>query len=200
MRRLLAAVLLLLVACARQDAPEENFARWLSLSPERAAAFSRFEALLTREGVADVVSVRELWLTDQLAPRCVEEPFTMPPEHLWPNIIPTLRFIRDHVEPAIGELLVASAYRDATFNACVRGASQSAHLAFYALDLVPRNPFVGRGQLIGALCSVHAREGPGAGIGLGVYRARRFHIDARSYRGWGDDHRSGSFPCAAERV
>lgn len=200
-RRLICAALaaLALNGCVPLAPPSgpRAFAAWLAADPERTAAYQRFEALLTREGVADVVPMRELWLTDRIRAECVDEPFTAPPEAMWPHIVPALRFIRDYVEPAVGAVTVASGYRDEAFNACVHGASQSAHRGFYALDLVPLDWRVSRAKLIERLCPIHAREGARFGIGLGIYRARRFHIDAHGYRGWGEDFRRATFPCDA---
>lgn len=155
--------------------------------------------MLAEEGVADVLPAHELWLVDQIRPACVVEPFVAPPETQWPNIVPTLRFIRDLVEPAIGDVRVVSGYRDETFNACIRGASRSAHRSYFAIDLVPLNESISRADLIRLLCPIHETAGRRERIGLGIYSARRFHIDARSYRGWGDDHRSATFPCVTER-
>lgn len=197
MRGLVVAIGLLLASCVAPSTPsdEATFQRWLASTPDRVAAFARFEGLLEREGVADVLPNRELWLSDRLAPECVVEPFTMPPEELWPNIIPALRFIREYVEPAVGDVGVASGYRDPAFNACVEGASRSAHLQYHALDLVPLDRAMTRERLITILCPIHAREGRPRHIGMGIYNARRFHIDARSYRGWGADFHGGTFPC-----
>lgn len=74
--------------------------------------------MLQNEGVADVVPNHELWVVDRLAPECVTSSFVIPPERTWPSIVPALRYIRDQVEPAIGEARVASGYRDEVFNAC----------------------------------------------------------------------------------
>jgi hypothetical protein len=155
--------------------------------------------MLMEEGVADVIPAHELWLVDQIRPECSSEPFVQPPDDQWRNIVPTLRFIRDHVKPAIGEVRVTSGYRDDAFNTCIRGASRSAHRAYYALDLVPLDESVGRTELIALLCPIHESEGARAGVGLGIYSGRRFHIDARGYRGWGHDHHSVTFPCVTER-
>lgn len=193
--RLLIVTALLLLTCPSQAATDGAFERWLAADAARAPAFARFEALLAREGVADVLPTKELWLTDRIAPECVVEPFTMPPEALWPNVVPALRYIRDYVEPAIGEVEVASAYRDPAFNDCIQGAARSAHRGFHALDLTPRDPGVTRERLIEALCPIHSRDGSRLAIGMGIYSARRFHIDAVRYRGWGADHRSATFPC-----
>ncbi|MGD9980064.1 MAG: D-Ala-D-Ala carboxypeptidase family metallohydrolase [Hyphomonadaceae bacterium] len=161
------------------------------------AALERFESMLAREGVADVLPVRELWFTDRIEQQCVAEPFVIPPEDMWRHIVPALRYIRDYVAPAIGPVTTASGYRDPEFNACVDGASRSAHRGFYALDLLPRDQRITRERLIEILCPIHAREGRRYNVGLGIYPARRFHFDTRCYRGWGHDHRGASFPCRA---
>jgi Peptidase M15 len=199
LRRIVVAVALamLVASCTPATPPtsEAAFQQWLAADVARAPAFRRFEAMLVRESVDDVVPSRNLWLTDRLAPECVVEPFAIPPEEEWPNVVPALRFIRDHVKPAIGEVTVASGYRDPEFNKCVGGAPRSAHRGFYALDLLPAHRAIGRKELIAILCPLHAREGRANHIGMGIYRARRFHIDALRYRGWGEDFHAATFPC-----
>jgi hypothetical protein len=59
------------------------------------------------------------------------------------------------------------------------------------------NPAVIRATLSEKLCPLHAHNARRARIGLGIHRARRFHIDAHGFRGWGDDRRGGSIPCPA---
>jgi hypothetical protein len=151
--------------------------------------------MLRNEGVADVLPAYDLWMVDRLEARCIRAPFVEPPDEAWPHIVATLRFIRDYVEPALGDVRVVSAFRDEAFNTCVGGAPASAHRTFQAVDLVPVDPAITREQLIGALCALHAREGARFGVGLGIYTARRFHVDTRSYRGWGADHHAATFPC-----
>lgn len=201
MRRWHAALaVLMFTACTSLTTPPSNettFERWRLADSARTEAFVRFNAMLEREGVSDVVPSHELWLVDRLSPECVVEPFTTPPEEVWTHVVPALRFIRDHVEPAIGDVRVVSGYRDEAFNACIRGAPRSAHRGFHALDLVPVDRGVSRADLIKALCPIHAREGVEADIGMGVYSGQRFHIDARGFRGWGVDYRRATFPCDA---
>ncbi|HET7463617.1 MAG TPA: D-Ala-D-Ala carboxypeptidase family metallohydrolase [Longimicrobium sp.] len=176
-------------------ATEAEFRRWSNEAPGRTEAFARFEAMLSAAGVGDVVPAYDLWIADRVMPKCLVEPFVAPPDGEWPNIVPALRFIRDHVEPAIGEVRVVSAYRDPAFNACVGGAPASAHQEYQAIDLLPVDRAITRERLISTLCAIHRQEGARAGIGLGIYRGLRFHVDARSYRGWGADRRGVSFPC-----
>lgn len=187
------------VATRSPVATEAEFRRWSSEEPARAESFARFEAMLRAAGVRGVVPPYDLWIADRSRPKCLVEAFVAPPDKDWPNIVPALRFIRDHVEPAIGDVRVVSAYRDPAFNACVGGAPASAHTEFHAVDLLPVDRAVTRDRLISTLCAIHQREGARAGIGLGIYGGRRFHIDARSYRGWGADYHSASFPCRAKR-
>lgn len=196
-RVVLIAAALLIASCSSPPEPQDGFETWVNAAPQRAADFERFEAMLRREGVDGVVPNRELWLTDRITQECVVEPFTMPPEALWPRIVPALRFIRDYVKPAIGEVTVASSYRDDAFNSCVRGAARSAHRGYYALDLVPLDRAMTRERLIEKLCPIHSSEGARLAIGLGIYSARRFHIDARGYRGWGPNFHRETFPCDA---
>ena len=199
MRCAVAALLaLMLASCETPVGPvatEQEFSHWVAEDAGRAERFARFAAALRSEGVADVVPAYDLWMMDRLRRRCMRALFIEPPEESWANIVATLRFIRDHVEPAVGEVRVVSAYRDEAFNVCVGGAPASAHRGFYAVDLIPMDRRITRATLIGRLCSIHAREGPGHRVGLGIYRARRFHIDTRRYRGWGHDFRGASFPC-----
>lgn len=195
-RRYAASFLILLMASCGPPAPTQDaFVDWLAAEDGRAQAFARFERMLEREGVSDVVPNRELWMVDRIILRCATQPFSMPPEEMWPQIVPTLRYLRDHVEPAIGDVTVVSSYRDDAFNACVQGATRSAHRSYQALDLEPADHGVNRAELISALCPVHRRFGPRQHIGFGIYDGVRFHVDARSYRGWGADRKGASFPC-----
>ena len=194
------AAALLLGACADWFAApnsEAAFRRWLAADASRADSFARFEAALQQSGVAGVVPDYQLWRVDRVDPRCASGAFQTPPEAQWANIVATLRILRDEVAPALGSLEVVSAYRDAAFNACVGGAQRSAHLSFEALDLMPVDRAVTRERLIATLCPIHAREGAHLNMGLGIYDGRRFHVDARRFRGWGLDHHATTFPCVA---
>lgn len=195
------AMLLVLCAamaasCAKVDS-RAAFERWLAADAVRAESFARFEAGLQQEGVAGVVPTYELWRVDQLTEGCTKAGFLAPPEEDWANIVATLRILRDEVVPAVGPLEVVSGYRDGDFNACVRGASRSAHMSFHALDVVPVDRAVSRERLMAALCPIHARKGARLRMGLGIYDGRRFHVDATGYRGWGVDFRRTTFPCDA---
>jgi hypothetical protein len=194
MRRLVVFICLVgLLSPARAE--QDAFQSWLAQEPARAETFSRFQAALAAEGVSGVVADRQLWMVDQLNPRCARTRFAAPPAALWPAMFATLRLLRDHVAPAVGPVDIVSAWRSEAFNTCLGGAVRSAHRDFIALDLVPLDPAITRADLIARLCAVHRAEGRAARFGLGIYSGRRFHIDTRSFRGWGADHRAASFPC-----
>jgi hypothetical protein len=171
------------------------FQFWVAFKPARASEVNAFSSFLTGQGVGGVFPVHQLLRSESSWRRCSGEPFVMPPRAAWPNIVATLEFIRDHVVPETGRLEVVSGYRTPEANACAGGASQSAHVGFWALDMVPASR-IDRDQMIARLCAVHARQGPRANVGLGFYGGMRFHIDTRRFRRWGADRSGTSSPCA----
>jgi len=165
-----------------------------------AGAVAALERFLVAEGVDGVVETWELvrpasdWHACRGAP-AVE----VPPQDLWPNIVPTLAFVRDHVKPAIGDVEVVSAFRNAHLNACVGGAPRSAHRLYYALDLAPRDP-VTREALIARICALQEAHGAAYNLGLGFYAETRFHIDSLKLRRWGPGNTSATSPCGPLRA
>lgn len=195
-----AAVLLLLRAQPSLDPvraanDDDLFAAW------RAGAVGSevgaIEAYLAQEGVGEVLPLAAILRSDARWRTCPgAQPFAVPPRPQWAAIVPTLRYVRDHVVPAVGPVRVVSGYRDAVANVCFKGAKASRHLRFAALDLVPVRP-LDRAELIAALCPLHARTGESGRVGLGIYAITRFHIDTAGYRRWGADYRGTSSPCLA---
>lgn len=58
----------------------------------------------------------------------------LPPESLWPNIIPTL-IVLDAIRERIGEsITILSTYRSPRYNAAVGGEPASFHMRFMAVD------------------------------------------------------------------
>lgn len=174
------------------------FEQWLDREPARRASFAAFEAFLAANEVGDVVPAFELWRTATSAERCGADAFVVPERAHWDNVVPTLRFVRDFVEPTIGQVEVASAYRNEQLNACAGGSPGSAHRRYYALDLVPLDSAVTREALIHDLCRVHANAGAAHHVGLGFYTRTRFHVDTMRFRRWGADGRAASSPCLVE--
>lgn len=154
------------------------------------------EAYLDREGVGDVLPLGDILRSDARWRHCPNaQPFSVPPRTMWPAIVPTLRYIRDEVVPAVGPVRVVSGYRDPAANGCFKGAKASRHLRFAALDLMPQRPLK-REDLIATLCPLHGRNGARFAVGLGIYKVTRFHIDTAGYRRWGADYRGATSPCA----
>jgi hypothetical protein len=186
-----AVAALLLGSCARTET--KLYDQWLQQSEHRAAQ-DALAAYLSGQGVGNVIPLRQLLRSDTQWRKCGAEPFAVPPDALWPHIVPTLKLIRDEVVPIIGPVEAQSVFRGPAINRCIKGASRSFHLRFHAIDMRPVKS-VPRGQLILRLCKLHAEKGKSLSMGLGIYRGTRFHIDTAGYRKWGQDHRAASSPC-----
>jgi hypothetical protein len=175
---------------------EAEYRAWLAASPGTRASVLSFESWQQAAGVYGVLPTWQVIRTASMWRVCNGPPFEVPPPHHWPGMARTLRYIRDHVRPALGEVEAVSGYRNEALNICAQGAPTSAHRDFVALDLVPKQP-VERAQLFRILCRMHAQSGRASGVGLGFYAFQRFHIDTRSFRRWGSaGPRGNESPCA----
>jgi len=172
-----------------------DYLAWLARSPASVPAVIAFRERLAAERVADVVPVWQLIRTSSSWRQCAAQPFEVAPADKWANIVATLKFVRDEVEPAIGEVEAVSAYRNESLNACSAGAPKSAHRFFFALDLTPVSADVTREGMIRGVCAAHARSGPAHATGLGFYSGLRFHVDSSGFRKWGPDGRGATSPC-----
>ena len=206
MLRFLAAALLptaLLPAAAplhAQELPEgqgqAEYDAWLASGPGVRGSVLSFESWQRAAGVGGVLPTMQIVRTASMWRVCSGPPFEIPPPQHWPGMARTLRFIRDHVRPAIGPVEAVSGYRNAVLNECARGAPGSAHRDYFALDLIPLTP-ISRLDLMRRLCAVHSAHGPASGVGLGFYSFLRFHVDTRSFRRWGSAGPAGNeSPCA----
>jgi len=171
-----------------QDEP--GYRNWYLAAPWHAASVKSFNDYLTTYGVGGVVPTWELLRTASDWQKCGAQPFEVPPPEEWPNVIQTLRYIRDKVIPTVGPVEPVSVYRNPSLNQCAAGAPESAHRFMQAVDLVPLRPIT-RDALIQQLCAVHARSGEPYGVGLGFYVGLRFHIDSRKFRTWGINDEGG---------
>jgi hypothetical protein len=194
---LAAAASLMPAASAEQVAEGQDHAdylAWLARSPDARAKVLAFRDFLERKNVADVVPTWQLVRTASMWRTCDGPRFEVAPFEEWQHIATTLKFVKNHVEPAIGPVQAVSGYRNESLNDCSGGARQSAHRHFYALDLVPER-VVSRTGLIRSICSVHERRGAGYGVGLGFYSGTRFHVDSKGFRRWGPDGSGDTSPC-----
>ena len=173
----------------------KEFQAWLEASPANAGALSAFHAYLAAENVEKVVPLWQLVRTSSSWRECGAEPFEAPPADKWDHIITTLKFVRDRVEPAVGDVEPLSVYRNAKLNACSDGAPKSAHRELFALDLTPVDKALDRSAMIRSVCAAHARDGRAYDAGLGFYSGTRFHVDSSGYRKWGPNGKSTTSPC-----
>lgn len=195
-----ALLLLFAVPLQAQELPEgqgeAEYRAWLAQGPHVVASILSFESWQQAAGVYGVLPTWQVVRTASMWRQCAGPPFQVAPPHQWPDMIKTLRFIRDHVRPALGPVEAVSGYRNPELNHCAQGAPTSAHRDFYALDLIPVTP-LDRRELFRRLCAIHARHGAEYGVGLGFYSYQRFHIDTRSFRRWGSAGPQGNeSPCA----
>lgn len=169
-----------------QDEP--GYRRWITTGAWRAGQVRLFHDYLTASGVSYVAPTWQLLRTASDWRRCGAEPFEVPPQDEWANIVNTLRYVRDHVVPAVGPVEPVSVFRNAALNRCAGGAPESVHQSMSAIDFVPLQP-ISRQAMIGRLCAEHQRQGPRFNAGLGFYTKMRFHVDSWKYRTWGrNDH------------
>jgi hypothetical protein len=198
---LLSLLILPLAPLGAQQLPEgqdeADYSVWLAAGGAgRQGAVLSFEAWQEAAGVRGVLPTHEVLRTASMWRECGGDPFEIPPHMMWPGMAKTLRFIRDRIRPVLGEVEAVSGYRNPALNRCAQGSSGSAHLDYFALDLIPKQP-IERPELFRRLCAVHARHGAAAEAGLGFYAFQRFHIDTRGFRRWGAAGPEGNeSPCA----
>lgn len=196
-----AGLLLANGSAAAQQLPDQGqseaaFRRYVAGKPAFRGQVEAFDAWLRAKRVHGVLPTWQILRTASLWGACNGPAFEVPPRKLWSNVAATLRFVRDHVQPAVGPVQAVSGYRNAPLNRCAGGAVGSAHRDYSALDLVPLKPLTKR-QIIYQICPIHSGKGPARGVGLGFYAFTRFHVDTRSFRRWGSAGAQGNeSPCA----
>ncbi len=172
-----------------------DFHAWLARAPENRAAVKSFRDHLKANGVHDVMPIWQLVRTSSSWRECSAGRFEVAPRDKWDNIVTTLKFIERDVEPAVGDVQAVSGYRNAQLNSCSNGAPASAHRMFFALDLMPVDEDVSRGELVRKVCAAHVRDGRAFKTGLGFYNGVRFHVDSNGFRKWGPNGSGATSPC-----
>ena len=184
-------------ASAQSVAPGQSkadYLAWLAQSPDNREKVRSFRDFLAQNKVQDVVPVWQLVRTSSSWRQCSADRFEVAPAQQWSNIVTTLAFVKDEVQPAIGEVEALSGFRNDHLNDCSNGKPASAHRMFFAMDLVPAAD-IARGDMVAKLCTAHARSGAEYRTGLGFYSGSRFHVDSSGFRKWGSDGRGASSPC-----
>lgn len=169
---------------AGQDEP--GYRSWYLAAPWRAAQVKAFNDYLTISQVAGILPTWQLLRTATSWQECGQQPFEVPPAAEWPNMVQTLRYVRDHVVPAVGPVEAVSVYRNPQLNQCAGGAPESAHKLDSAIDMVPLRP-IDRVTLMRTLCGIHSQYGGAYKAGLGFYAYLRFHVDSTKFRRWNMD-------------
>ncbi len=169
---------------AGQDEP--GYRSWYLSTPARAQQVKSFNDYLVGAQVGGIVPTWQLFRTATSWQQCGAQPFEIPPQEEWPNIVQTLRYVRDYVIPALGPVEPVSVYRNPTLNVCAGGAPESAHKLYSAIDMVPLKPIT-REVMMRTLCVDHSAHGEAYRAGLGFYAYMRFHVDSTKYRRWNMD-------------
>jgi len=167
-----------------QDEP--GYRSWYLSDPERAGQVKAFNDYLVSAQAGGIVPTWQLLRTATSWRSCGAQPFEIPPTEQWPNIVNTLRYVRDYVIPALGPVEPVSGYRNPALNLCAGGAPESAHKLYSAIDMVPLRP-VTREAMMRTLCGDHSLHGAPYKAGLGFYAFMRFHVDSTKFRRWNMD-------------
>jgi hypothetical protein len=172
-----------------------DFKAWLDANPDQSRQFDTLKAYLTREGVADVLPLWQLIQTEtpDAVTKCEIAAYAVPPQNMWPTMVPTLRLVRAEIVPLLGPVKVLSSFRTPEANKCSLGAPESPHKRYSALDLAMVDP-IPQKEMFAKLCKHWYGLSPRWGYGLGAYYVRgypayneegRFHVDTLGRRTWG---------------
>lgn len=178
-----------------------DFNSWLNSNSWRAQQVASYKSyLISRLGARNVPPLEQLLTTARSWDKCGYEPYQLPPQELWSNIVPTLRLYSDlkaqGVLPAGTE--IRSVYRSPSLNACAGGADGSKHMTAGAMDIwVPEyesSPWR-LSSMQDSLCQFWQYQGNAYNFGLGLYSTGAIHLDTEGYRKWGFQHASSASAC-----
>lgn len=139
---------------------------------------------------AYIAPMNQLLKTARSWQECEEQPYQVPPQHLWHKILPTLRLYQDLMQKGVLPIntQIRSVYRNSNLNQCAGGAAASKHLVNSAIDIWVPDLLVGSwqlDQLQSRLCEYWLNEGEHHQFGLGLYATGAIHLDTQGYRKWG---------------
>jgi hypothetical protein len=172
----------LLAACV-PAASKDRFEDWSATT--EAVGVAEYRQYLQEQGLDDVAPMPALLRSARSWRECDAGEFALPPRALWPNILPTLRALRQlQAAGLVDGRKVASGYREGTLNRCAGGSARSRHLSNNALDFdLSESP-----DNVKRLCDFWRGQGPALKLGLGFYTDTRIHLDTSGFRTWGSDH------------
>ena len=178
-----------------------DFNAWLNSNSYRASQVANYQRYLSaRVGASNVPPLSQLLMTARSWEKCGYEPYQLPPQELWSNIVPTLQLYSQlksqGILPANSE--IRSVYRSPGLNDCAGGASSSKHVTAGAIDIwVPEyesSPWQ-LSRMQDSLCEFWKYQGQSHNFGLGLYSTGAIHLDTDGYRKWGFNHASRSSAC-----
>ncbi|GAF59119.1 LOW QUALITY PROTEIN: hypothetical protein JCM18902_1953 [Psychrobacter sp. JCM 18902] len=183
------------------DSISMDFNAWLNSNSYRARQVADFQRYLnSRVGVHNVPPMSQLLTTARSWSKCGYEPYQLPPQELWANIVPTLRLYGELKHqgfyPSVSE--IRSVYRSPGLNDCAGGADSSKHMNASAIDIwVPEyeDNLWRLSTMQDGLCQFWQYQGQSHNFGLGLYATGAIHLDTDGYRKWGFNHASSSSSC-----
>jgi hypothetical protein len=164
-------------------------------------AYNDYERYLSaRVGSQNVPPLSQLLTTARSWSKCGYEPYQLPPQELWSNIVPTLRLYSELKNQGILPLSseIRSVYRNPGLNDCAGGADGSKHMNASAMDIwVPEyeDNLWRLSTMHDGLCQFWQYQGQPYNFGLGLYATGAIHLDTDGYRKWGFNHASSSSSC-----
>lgn len=178
-----------------------DFNAWLNSNTYRARQVADYQRYLSaRVGAQNVPPLSQLLTTARSWSKCGYEPYQLPPQQLWANIVPTLRLYTElkhqGILPASSE--IRSVYRSPGLNDCAGGADSSKHMNASAIDIwVPEyeDNLWRLSTMQDGLCQFWQYQGEPHNFGLGLYATGAIHLDTDGYRKWGFNHASSSSSC-----
>ena len=183
------------------DVSGMDFERWLNANSYRAQQVAEYKRYLSQQvGASNVPPMDQLLTTARSWETCGYEPYQLPPQYLWQNMVPTLKLYatlkQQGLLPATTE--IRSVYRSPDLNQCAGGANASKHMSAGAIDIwIPEyqnTPWL-RSGVQDSLCDFWLYQGVAYDFGLGLYATGAIHLDTQGYRKWGSNHSSSSSPC-----
>ena len=183
------------------DSISMDFNAWLNSNSYRARQVADFQRYLnSRVGVHNVPPMSQLLTTARSWSKCGYEPYQLPPQELWANIVPTLRLYGELKHQGILPISseIRSVYRSPGLNDCAGGADSSKHMNASAIDIwVPEyeDNLWRLSTMQDGLCQFWQYQGQSHNFGLGLYATGAIHLDTDGYRKWGFNHASSSSSC-----
>ena len=178
-----------------------DFNTWLNSNSYRAQQVANYQRYLASQiGAQNVPPIEELLTTARSWDKCGYEPYQLPPQELWSNIVPTLRLYSNLKSQGVlpPSSQIRSVYRSPGLNDCAGGANSSKHMTAGAMDIwVPEydNNLWLLSNLQDGLCQFWQYQGQSHNFGLGLYSSGAIHLDTQGYRKWGFNHVSSSSSC-----